>query len=136
MGGQSLEIVGVLAGIAAISLVVGGIGIMNIMLVSVTEAAATSALGGIIGILLGDGLSILATQVVERLMEESLTISPTLAAVALAFGISVGHRDFLRIPARQEGGTAQPHRRAALRLIHLGPAPPGPDITTSKECCI
>ena len=115
VGGQSLEIVGVLAGIAAISLVVGGIGIMNIMLVSVTErtreigirkslgakeryimqqfvieAAATSALGGIIGILLGDGLSILATQVVERLMEESLTISHTLAAVALAFGISVG----------------------------------------------
>ena len=115
VGGQSLEIVGVLAGIAAISLVVGGIGIMNIMLVSVTErtreigirkslgakeryimqqfvieAAATSALGGIIGILLGDGLSILATQVVERLMEESITISPTLAAVALAFGISVG----------------------------------------------
>ncbi len=108
-------LVGVLAGIAAISLVVGGIGIMNIMLVSVTErtreigirkslgakeryimqqfvieAVATSALGGIIGILLGDGLSILATQVVERLMEESLTISPTLAAVALAFGISVG----------------------------------------------
>ena len=110
-----IGIMNVLAGIAAISLVVGGIGIMNIMLVSVTErtreigirkslgakeryimqqfvieAAATSALGGIIGILLGDGLSILATQVVERLMEESLTISPTLAAVALAFGISVG----------------------------------------------
>ena len=113
---QMLDVmITVLAAIAAISLVVGGIGIMNIMLVSVTErtreigirkslgakeryimqqfvieAAATSALGGIIGILLGDGLSILATQVVERLMEESLTISPTLAAVALAFGISVG----------------------------------------------
>ncbi len=109
------SMINLLAGIAAISLVVGGIGIMNIMLVSVTErtreigirkslgakeryimqqfvieAAATSALGGIIGILLGDGLSILATQVVERLMEESLTISPTLAAVALVFGISVG----------------------------------------------
>ena len=56
----------------------------------VIEAAATSALGGVLGILLGDGLSVLATAVVERLMEESLTISPTLAAVALAFSISVG----------------------------------------------
>ena len=108
-------LVGVLAGIAAISLVVGGIGIMNIMLVSVTErtreigirkslgakeryimeqfvieAACTSALGGIIGILLGDGLSAVASTVVTRLMEETLTVAPTLSAVALAFGISVG----------------------------------------------
>ena len=108
-------LVGVLAGIAAISLVVGGIGIMNIMLVSVTErtreigirkslgakeryimqqfvieAACTSALGGILGILLGDGLSILASTVVTRLMDQTLTVSPTLSAVALAFGISVG----------------------------------------------
>ena len=56
----------------------------------VIEAAATSALGGVIGILLGKGLSMAATQVVERVMGESLTVSPTLAAVALAFGISVG----------------------------------------------
>ena len=108
-------LVGVLAGIAAISLVVGGIGIMNIMLVSVTErtreigirkslgakeryimqqfvieAACTSALGGIIGILLGDGLSAVASTVATRLMEETLSVSPTLGAVALAFGISVG----------------------------------------------
>ena len=108
-------LVGVLAGIAAISLVVGGIGIMNIMLVSVTErtreigirkslgakeryimqqfvieAASTSALGGVTGILLGDLLSVAASVVATRLMGESLSVSPTLAAVAAAFGISVG----------------------------------------------
>ena len=108
-------LVGVLAGIAAISLVVGGIGIMNIMLVSVTErtreigirkslgakeryimqqfvieAACTSALGGVLGILLGNGLSALASTVVTRLMGETLTVAPTLSAVGLAFGISVG----------------------------------------------
>ena len=105
----------VLAGIAAISLVVGGIGIMNIMLVYVTErtreigirkslgakeryimqqfvieAACTSALGGIIGILIGYGLSAAATRVVTSLMEATLTVSPSAGAVALAFGISVG----------------------------------------------
>ena len=108
-------LVGVLAGIAAISLVVGGIGIMNIMLVSVTErtreigvrkslgakeryimqqfvieAAATSALGGVLGILIGDGLSAVATAVISRISEESITVAPTLGAVLLAFGISVG----------------------------------------------
>ena len=105
----------VLVAIAAISLLVGGIGIMNIMLVSVTErtreigirkslgakeryimqqfvieAACTSALGGIIGILIGYGLSAAATRVVTSLMEATLTVSPSAGAVALAFGISVG----------------------------------------------
>ena len=115
MTGMINILVGVLAGIAAISLVVGGIGIMNIMLVSVTErtreigvrkslgakertimeqfvieAAVTSALGGLIGIGLGYLLSAAATVVVARLMEEALTVAPTPFAVLMAFGISAG----------------------------------------------
>ena len=66
------------------------VSLVRTLLAFVIEAATTSALGGVIGILLGKGLSMAATQVVERVMGESLTVSPTLAAVALAFGISVG----------------------------------------------
>ena len=105
----------VLGAIAGISLLVGGIGIMNIMLVSVTErtreigirkalgakegaimrqfvieAATTSALGGVLGILLGFGLSSVATVVITNLMEAKLTVSPSLGAVLLAFGVSTG----------------------------------------------
>ncbi len=123
-------LVGVLAGIAAISLVVGGIGIMNIMLVSVTErtreigirkslgakeryimqqfvieAACTSALGGIAGILIGRGLSFAASELVTQFMGEALTVSPTVASVALAFGISVGIGIlFGYLPAKKAAG--------------------------------
>ena len=106
----------ILAGIAAISLVVGGIGIMNIMLVSVTErtreigirkalgaresaimrqfvieAATTSALGGVLGILLGYGLSAVATTVIATVMPDTpITVNPSMSAVLLAFGVSTG----------------------------------------------
>jgi putative ABC transport system permease protein len=94
-----------LSGIAAISLVVGGIGIANIMLVSVTErtreiglrkalgatkrdiaiqflveALMLSLLGGGIGITIGWGLS--------ELMKKFIETSVTLNSVVLAFGIS------------------------------------------------
>ena len=114
LGQNTLTIVGVMAQKAE-DLVVGGIGIMNIMLVSVTErtreigirkalgakegaimrqfvieAATTSALGGVLGILLGDALSAVATVIISNIIEASLTVSPTLGAVALAFGVSTG----------------------------------------------
>ena len=106
-------VITILAVIAGISLLVGGIGIMNIMLVSVTErtreigirkalgakegsilrqfvmeAATTSGLGGLLGILLGYVLSGAATVVITTLMDTALTVSPSAGAVLLAFGIS------------------------------------------------
>ncbi len=95
--------------IAGISLLVGGIGIMNIMLVSVTErtreigirkslgakkraimsqfvieAGVVSGIGGIIGIAVGSGIAILAGNLL------SLTATPSLSAIITAFSVSVG----------------------------------------------
>lgn len=101
----------ILAIIAGISLVVGGIGIMNIMLVSVSErtreigirkalgakeryilsqfvieAAVTAAIGGLIGILLGFGLSSIATFAITALMDVTMQVTPSAGSIAIAFG--------------------------------------------------
>ena len=107
---EQLNTIGlVLGGIAAISLLVGGIGIMNIMLVTVTErtreigirravgatqtsivlqflieAAMLCGCGGIVGILFG----MAGSAVLGRLMFH-MTLLPQIGVTALAFGLSV-----------------------------------------------
>ena len=107
-----------LGSVASVSLVVGGVGIMNIMLVSVTErtreigirlavgarsrdilrqflveAVVLSTLGGAIGVVVGIASAVGTTYLVNTLfssMRWPLRISPEAILIALAFSGSVG----------------------------------------------
>ncbi len=109
---QSLGILtSMLAGIAAISLLVGGIGIMNIMLVSVTErtreigirkaigakrldvlmqflieAGMISTLGGLVGL----GLGVLGASALTVILGMNFRVSGDIGLMAILFSLAVG----------------------------------------------
>ena len=123
MTGTTRALTGLLGAVAAVSLLVGGIGIMNIMLVSVTErtreigirlaigalerdvlmqflveAVVLSSFGGLIGIILG----VTAAAVGARILSVPFVFDPGIIAIAFLFSAAVGVI-FGFFPARQAG---------------------------------
>ncbi len=121
MTGTTVLLTGLLGAVAAVSLLVGGIGIMNIMLVSVTErtreigirlaigalerqvltqflveAVMLSIFGGITGIIIGLGLA----YAVVGFLGVPFVASPTIIILAFAFSAAIG-MVFGYFPARR-----------------------------------
>ena len=138
--GTTTVLTALLSAVAGVSLLVGGIGIMNIMMVSVTErtreigirlaigalerdvllqflveSVVLASFGGLIGILVG--LSTAA--VIARVIGVPVVFKPGIITAAFLFSGTVGVL-FGYFPARK-AALLDPDRGAALRVRRLAP---------------
>ena len=136
---QARQFTIILGTIAAISLLVGGIGIMNIMLATVTErtreigirralgakqrditqqflieTVVLSGVGGLLGVAVGFTIPLL---IIYFIQDQKAIV--TGYSVMLAFGISVADRHPLRHLPRPPGGHDGPDRGPAARVSPL-----------------
>jgi putative ABC transport system permease protein len=124
MSGTTKVLTALLGAVAAVSLLVGGIGIMNIMLVSITErtreigtrlaigalerevllqflveAVTLSSFGGVVGI----ALATVASMVLARVMQVPYIFSPQINLLAFLFSAVIGVA-FGYLPAKRAAG--------------------------------
>ena len=124
--------------LSAVALLVGGIGVMAVMMISVTdrtreigirkavgaarrdimqqfliEAMTLTGIGGIIGVLVGLAMGKLAT------MAMSVHADPPWMLTMIAVSSSVGNRAVLRIGPGAESGAAGSDRCAEIRIARL-----------------